>query len=287
MERGASGIRRREFLSYSICSAGLLVPGVLSARTAASAGKSGEAVRAPKKTELRIGYCERSDAFADLRNVPHGPFEPTGDAGEREGGIFAMRDAASLSSGDRTLAERGARVTLLGMHRVNDEYIETIAPLMISVSMGPANAPIAVETFQYDGISESSPMSFRVPVLATRGLELRCASNQDAMDSPEALVRLNVDATRGPKLRRGIYCVAWAEEGSRALPNWSQCEFETQKYETQKCETQGAEGETFTASRLRWRGSSRNFAYLLLSIDHADPALAVRDTDPEAGSIEG
>ncbi len=281
MERGASGIHRREFLSYSICSAGLLVPGVLSAGEATS-GKA-----APKKTELRIGYCERSDAFADLRNVPHGHFEATGDSGEREGGIFAMRDAASLSSGDRTLADRGARMTLLGMHRVNDEYIETIAPLMISVAMGPANAPIAVETFQYDGISESSPNSFRVPVLATRGLELRCASNRDAIDSAEALVRLNVGATRGPKLRRGIYCVAWAEEGSRALPNWSQCAFETQEYETQEYETQGAEGETFTASRLRLRGSSRNFAYLLLSIDHADPARPVRDTVPEAGSTEG
>ena len=73
MERGASGIHRREFLSYSICSAGLLVPGVLSAGEATS-GKA-----APKKTELRIGYCERSDAFAECAAALYTLFSNAGN----------------------------------------------------------------------------------------------------------------------------------------------------------------------------------------------------------------
>ncbi len=73
------------------------------------------------------------------------------------------------------------------------------------------------------GDQASGPVSFRVPVEATTGLQLvftrmKADTDPTVPQQPDDMLQLSLGSSNAPKLQRGIYVIAYGEP---SVSNWS------------------------------------------------------------------
>ena len=168
-----------------------------------------------------------TSAFAVLNQLPK-KFLSAGYAAAEpaENEIVWLTPASKLMSGDIAFLNRDVQVTIRSSFALKSRGPKArIAAIDV---VFPATGYQANEypTYRaYQQASESSgPVSFRVPVDATSGLQLlfsRLDPDADLSQPQRAddMVTFKLNGSSSdPKLQRGIYVVAYGEQ---AAPNWS------------------------------------------------------------------
>jgi hypothetical protein len=177
-------------------------------------------------------------AFGALRELPKALLSAGYSATEpAEGEITWLMPADRLLTGDAEFLSRDARVSIRSSARaasqagtVGDASIEVVYPVL---GYQPDSYP-TYRAWSWRGDthlqSASAAVSFRVPIEATRGLQLVLSTSETLTHDQEAgtqkatgdrMLTLAFDSSKGPKLQRGIYVVAYSEQGRTLLPNWS------------------------------------------------------------------
>lgn len=295
-------IPRRDFLAGSLCSAGLLMPGVLSAGAV-------ERVFGGRKA-VRIGYWDGSESlesFESLTHIAAGSLDDVRTTEQpadesTEPSRHRILDATTLPRGDRRFATRGARILIHGLFEANRVRFDDLASLGIYVHP----RPFASVPFLAWGLDSrlarhvSGPIRFDVPIERASGLTISFdVGGSEERASPELtpvdpgfgedhiFARFALDSTRGtPKLRRGVYLVAWSAGGARTMPSWSRYGVEVPQRAAEKLEGDTSDAAASppeeartTPSRLVCRrGGLEKFAYVVLSVDYAENP----ETTPES-----
>ena len=168
-----------------------------------------------------------SSAFAVLGHLPakllsagYAPAEP------EENAIVWLTPASKLLSGDIAFLSRDVQVTIRSSFAVKTHGPNARIAAIDVAFPATGYQPDAYPTYRaYQRAKESSgPVSFRVPVEATTGLQLlftRVNPDADASQQQQAedMVQLSLNSTSAdPKLQRGIYVIAYGEP---AVANWS------------------------------------------------------------------
>jgi hypothetical protein len=204
------------------------------------------------------GTAWPSLAFAGLRSLPASLLSVGYAASEPEENKLVWLTAAErLLVGDSSFISRDARVTIRSsrsLPQVGDERGASIDVVFPAVGYEPDAYPTyrAWSARRTDSMQHTSaPVSFRVPVEATTGLQLVFSRlNPDAsapLDS-ERLMRLSLGSSSSdPKLQRGIYIVAYGEP---SVSNWGAVPITRQ-------------GREIVVPRAE-------FSYVVISIDYAD-----------------
>ena len=180
-----------------------------------------------------------SFAFGALRKLPASLLSPGYAAAEpEEGAIEWLTPAERLLSGDPAFISRDARVTVRSSSRaasqngkIGGAAIDVVFP---ALGYQPESYPTyRAWTFRQDQYTygASAGVSFRVPIEATSGLpllftRLKTSAVSETAPSgvpvPDEMLRLSLgSASNAPKLRRGIYVIAYGEDGARGVTNWS------------------------------------------------------------------
>jgi len=252
-------------------------------------------------TWISVGYWEGSESlenFGDLTHSAGGPLlDPVQNRVDRErcekGTLNRLVDASGLKSGDPRFNRTGARIRIHDMYRTNGigEADPDSLALFVHTSSG---VPFQAWAFDMNRASNtSSPTSFDVPVDGTTGLQLSFdvkSSRENGGNFRQELTPMDAGFTGGhiftrlaldgsfrtPKLRRGVYLVAWSGTGARTEPRWDRygVELTQPKQETIENDSRGEIHREANSrfSRLIRRGAggrSERFAYLLMSIDFA------------------
>ena len=130
--------------------------------------------------------------------------------------------------------------------------------------------------------ARSSSLEICLPIASDHGLTLTFDLRGPGIDNPDdgltpidtgfhanhVVARFGLDQmTGGPKLRRGLYVVAWNGADAMSRPSWSGCDISVARIDPEE----HADGPGTLCSRLTQSGSlfAEPLAYVLLSIDHA------------------
>ena len=176
-------------------------------------------------------------AFGAVRTLP-GSILSAGYAAEepKEGEIEWLVPAEKVLAGDAAFISRDARVTIRSSTRaaslngkIGGAAIDVVFP---AIGYQPDSYPTyRAWSFRQDEFlaSASSPVSFRVPIDAVGGLQLlftrmkeEAGADDGTAPKPDDMVALTLgSSSRLPKLRRGIYVVAYGESGMHGVTNWA------------------------------------------------------------------
>ena len=161
----------------------------------------------------------------------------------RDGFSVPMADASTILSPDPTFISRAARVAVVGGARskqhANSEGGVGMDAYFPITGRDAARYP-RFSFWSVAGNSQTGPVSFRIPVLATTGLpfvvrRLRPTNVKTALNTipplePEtSAVTLSLGSVDGPKLTRGVYAFAFREEAGDSAPSWSRLSLINQK----------------------------------------------------------
>ena len=281
-DRKIEGIGRRDFLAigpaFAISSGVICSAGAASARPldwiGAKTGADGPSVS--------IGYWRGSDTLGDLASLRHACGRSSIDgldvsADGRACDEFVSADvigAEDLGQGDRSFARDGAEVSIHGMFKAGGVGNRVPPPLSIDAYFEPHHsAPF--HAWRYDATgSPSSNTTFFAPVTADTGLTLgftigdcvEDASLGPARSPAQVLTQFTLGHAPGkPKLRRGVYFIAWRDEKAPSLPSWKWYHILADRPEDQERRPHERH-----LSRLvgRWHGfAPSDLAYVMVSID--------------------
>lgn len=179
-------------------------------------------------------------SFAGLRNLPTSLLSAGyAETEPQEGAIQWLTPADRMLSGDARFISHDARVRIRSSARAasRNEKAGGAAIDVVFPALGyqpesyPTYRPWVFRRDQY-GDQASAPVSFRVPVAATTGIQLlftwlKPTSGSESGDrppvpAPDAMLRLGLDSVPGaPKLQRGLYVIAYGEPGTRPVSNWA------------------------------------------------------------------
>ena len=284
----SSSLRRREFLALGPAfglATGMLHLGSL-ARAASSEPFAG--IGPARDDLLSIGYWQGSDTLAQIARLTHTgePFfvdaqdSPVDESAIAETVYADVISAQALSVGDRRFAQNGAKVTIHRLFRTAGEEVHDLPGLSIDVHFDPYHrAPF--HAWQFDpSASSSSPagVSFTVPIAKTTGLTLSFAiaegrdqrSGADA--SPRRIsTRFSLGREPGqPKLRRGVYFIAWRGSNSKPLPSWRRYLILAAAAKTGDLPEDEIAHEGYSRLTQRWNGRvPTDLSYVMLSVDYA------------------
>lgn len=187
-----------------------------------------------------------------------GPRNPNAEAGTS---LSRPVDARALPAGDPGLAGEGVRLSIAGGFDPWDASLRNPASLAIDVDFRPFQDNVHHAWYFDNGAipSMAPPVSLAVPVAAEAGLRLIVESRKDAADDPRRdCLRLTPGTEPGqPKLRQGLYLLAWPDQGAGLLPVWTDCSW---------CAERGG------LVRRDWRRKElvpAGFPYLVLSVERA------------------
>jgi hypothetical protein len=305
---------RRNFLYLPLLSTGLLIPGLSKAigfnpvglLSAASADPT-DGTAVDFRPLLSLGYWAGSQDLVDFDALTHTTASCFVDAQRNlvnparcvAPARHPLVDAAALPAGAPRFATHGARIKVHGLFQTDDAHPAASDHLSLYVhpqwspvvpfhawSLGNAIAP-----------NTSSSSRFDVPVAKSAGLTLsfaRRAPGQPlaqpaqqpltpldaAFYKDHAIIRLALDnAPAIPKLRRGVYLLGWNDDREQLPPVWQRHELEIVSPAPLEPLAEGdAEVVTtalFSRLVLNQPESSRQFAYLLFSVDYAVPNSTV------------
>ncbi len=284
----SSGLRRREFLALGPAfglATGMLPLGSLA--RAASAGPLA-GIGAVRDDLLSIGYWQGSDTLAEFASLAHTgePFfvdaqdSPVDESAIAEPVYADVISAQALSVGDRRFAQNGAKVSIHGLFPSAGEAVHDLPGLSIDAHFDPYHqAPFHAWRFD-PSASSSSPagVSFTVPLAKTTGLTLSFAiaegrdqrSGTDA--SPERIsTRFSLGREPGqPKLRRGVYFIAWRGSNSKPLPSWRRYLVLAAAAKTGDLPEDEIAHQGYSRLTQRWnRRVPADLSYVMLSVDYA------------------
>jgi hypothetical protein len=197
-------------------------------------------------------------AFAGVRRLPKAMLTAGYAASEpEENKIVWLTAAERILAGDSSFISRDARVTIRSsraLSQAGDTRGASIDVVFPALGFEPDAYPTyRAWSARRDEFMQhaSAPVSFRVPVEATTGLQLVFSRlNPDESAAPEGsgLMRLSLGSSSSdPKLQRGIYIVAYGEP---AVSNWGAVPITRQ-------------GREIIVPRAE-------FSYVVLSVDYAD-----------------
>lgn len=161
----------------------------------------------------------------------------------QDGFSVPMTDASMILSPDPTFISRAARVAVVGGAR-SKQYANSEGGVGMDAYFPITGRDAAryprFSFWSVSGDSQTGPVSFRVPVLATTGLpfvvrRLRPTNVKTELNTvpplePEtSAVTLSLGNVDGPKLTRGVYAFAFREEAGDAAPSWSRLSLINQK----------------------------------------------------------
>ncbi len=294
MNESESGpVRRREFLSWSIGAAGLLTPALLRADGGWRKKRGGGLGRDHKRPfidHVAVGYLLESDTLHGLEYLTHacgGYVDEVGESIEAEqlGGLTEvvhdhLVDAHRMRSGDPGFVHTGARCTIHGFFVGDGALWQRIGPVGVYAHYEPfSSAPCLV--WADDGLSTGRPVSFDMPVTKRAGMtfsldfhDARDSEPREPTERPpfdeegfydtHVFVRFAPGTEWGaPKLRRGLYVIAWTPLGSRRRAALEACALAIARSDIEDA-----------AVRKPWLSSlegkaAAEFAYLLVSVDAA------------------
>lgn len=203
---------------------------------------------------------------------------PAAAIGYWDGLNAAVKPAANLLWGDRSLIDNGVRVTVHGLgNRLSDPNVAAFSLLAhFPTRQAGISIPFHAWNYRSDTLNHrSSPVSFRMAISRAEGLTLSVVYPKKADDAAGAKSRRSEHVcrfslagwNRQPKLRQGVYFVALPDSSSNALPTWEECQFVPEM--SDGVLTGG------TLSRATLTGLEPvTFHYLILSVDPMSPAGA-------------
>jgi hypothetical protein len=174
-------------------------------------------------------------AFGALRRLPTSLLSAGYAAAEPEANaVVWLTPAERLLTGDIGFLSRDAQVTVRSSRaaapdgKLRGAMIDVVFPALgYQPESYPTYRAWSVREDQY-ARHASAPVSFRVPIEATSGLRLvfthmnednSAKTDASLPQQPDAMMRLSLGSSSdSPKLRRGIYVVAYGEP---AVANWS------------------------------------------------------------------
>lgn len=239
------GFSRRRFLSLPLMFAGLALPGAMRIAEAASMWEALNPAARPGP--LSLGYWLGSDQLEDLDALSHAGIGPLHDLTRQPldaaacslETCAAIVDARSLDAGGSGPMGEVARVRIHGRYgtegvgRDGSDPVHSLSVYVHSVSAkGPAFFAWGTGG---DPFSESSSAQFRVPVDPGGRLQLSCEIGDSRLPESHGLnhsdpgyfelagcVPLQFGTGFGePRLRRGVYLLAWRGAAESPLPDWS------------------------------------------------------------------
>jgi hypothetical protein len=244
----SSGIPRREFLRIS------------------SVAAIGVAVVTISDGNL---FAATSSGIVPLMDVGFAPSLPAA------GFSIPLNSADSILSPDPRFISTGARIAVVGAKRADRHRNAPggigVDALFATNHRQPDN-PAHFRFFSVNGRPDvdtiSGPVSFNVPVPSTSGVTLmvtrqRPSTSQEPSATPPPIesevspLTLSLGNVNGPKLTRGVYVLAFREENSDSMSNWSRLSI-----------ANGADGYYVPGA---------TFSYLLLNVDYAPAEEAVPD----------
>jgi hypothetical protein len=205
-----------------------------------------------------------SAAFGALRGLPKALMTAGFSAVEpKEGEVVWLTPAERLLSGDSQFISRDARVTICSSVRAASQSVKAGGSAIDFVFPALGYQPDAYPTYRawsyrQDGSSQypSAAVAFRVPIVATQGLQLVFSQTIESKQAKpataaESMLALSLgSSSSNPKLQRGTYVVAYSDYGDNAAqPNWSVVPITRQ-------------GNKIIVPDAK-------FSYLLLSVDYA------------------
>jgi hypothetical protein len=211
-------------------------------------------------------FAASSSGIVPLMDVGYAPSLPMA------GYSSPLASADSILSPDPRFISSGARVSVVGAKRAashNNAPGGLAVDALFPVSFRKSSNPLRYSFFSIAGRPDhdamSGPLSFTVQVPSTGGVSLlvrrqrpTTAPETDApppIEAETAPLTLSLGNVAGPKLTRGVYVLAFREEESDSMGNWSRLTV-----------APSADGGYYVAGAT--------FSYLILSVDYADAAPA-------------
>jgi hypothetical protein len=244
----SAGIPRREFLRIS------------------SVAALGVAVVTMSDGNL---FAATSSGIVPLMDVGYAPSLPAA------GFSMPLNSADSILSPDPRFISTGARVAVIGAKRADRHRNAAggigVDALFAARHRQPDN-PLHFRFFSVNGRPDedtiSGPVAFNMPVPSTSGITLmvtrqRATQSKEASATPPPIesevspLTLSLGNVAGPKLTRGVYVLAFREEDSDSMSNWSRL--------------------SLAHSENGYYISGATFSYVLLNVDYAPAEEAIPD----------
>ncbi|HEX3578090.1 MAG TPA: hypothetical protein VHY33_05950 [Thermoanaerobaculia bacterium] len=207
----SAGIPRREFLRIS------------------SVAAVGVAIATMSDGKL---FAATSSGIVPLMDVGYAPSLPA------SGFSIPLNSADSILIPDPRFISTGARISVVGAKRA-DRYHNAAGGIGVDALFAtnhrqPEN-PSHFRFFSVNGRPDadaiSGPISFNMPVLSTSGVTLMVTRQRPTPQEPSATpppiesevsaLTLSLGNVAGPKLVQGVYALAFREENSDSMSNWS------------------------------------------------------------------
>jgi hypothetical protein len=213
-------------------------------------------------------FAATSSGIVPLMDVGYAPSLPAA------GFSIQLNSADSILSPDPRFISTGACVSVVGAKRADRHRNEPggigVDALFATNHRQPDN-PSHFRFFSVNGRNDadtiSGPVSFNMPVPSTSGVTLMVTRQRATPQEPSATpppiesevsaLTLSLGNVAGPKLARGVYVLAFREENSDSMSNWSRLSI-----------ANGDNGYYIAGA---------TFSYLLLNVDYAPAEQAIPD----------
>jgi hypothetical protein len=212
-------------------------------------------------------FAATSSGIVPLMDIGYAPSLPAA------GFSIPLSAADSILSPDPRFISTGARISVVAAKRADRHRNAPggigVDALFATNHRQPDN-PSHFRFFSVNGRADadtiSGPVSFNMPVPSTSGVTLmvtrqRPSTSQEAASTPPPIesevspLTLSLGNVAGPKLTRGVYVLAFREEDSDSMSNWSRLSI-----------AKGDAGYYIPGA---------TFSYLLLNVDYAPAEEAV------------
>ena len=237
----ATGIPRREFIrlgSFAVLGAAVL-----------------------SKAETNLLGATSESGIVPLMGVGYAPSLPL------LGYSSPLASANSILSPDPRFISSGARVSVIGGARAASHANAAGGigvDALFAVSHRRPDDPLRFSFFSINGRADhddvTGPISFMIQVPATGGVPfvvrrvrptiLKESTEQPALEPEVAPLTLSLGNVAGPKLARGVYVLAFREEDSDRMSDWSRM--------------------AIARVDAGYVISGATFSYLILNVDYAD-----------------
>lgn len=242
------------------------------------------------RDQVSIGYWLGSESLPSVERLSHSAESYFVDScrerleafDEIEPRQADLVPAGELWSGDRRFARDGVAVTIHGLFPNDGRAAGRLPCFSISMVQGKDYGPHHPERFHaWSYLGHEQPeggagVRFTAPVLADRGLTLAFEMTEAATagaepERRELLTRFSLgQEIATPKLRRGLYLIAWRAAKARPLPSWRRFEVLASDAETAALSDARHDGLCFSRLALRRDREARpDLSYVLMSLDYA------------------
>jgi len=234
----SNGIPRRQFLRIS------------------SAAAMGLAVVALGERDL---FAATGSGIVPLMDVGYAPSLPAA------GFSVPLASASAILSPDPAFIRSGARITVVGAKRAARHATAPggiAVDALFNVAHRGVDDPLRFKFFSVNGRADydaiSGPLSFTVQVPSTGGVSFMvrqqpAADTNAAASAPSQAdgspLTLSLGNVAGPKLARGVYVLAFREDGSDSMSDWRRM--------------------AVAPSEDGYYVSGAAFSYLILNVDYA------------------